>query len=146
MGFLNENGLKSLLTDIMNGVNTRISERIVNTISEDSDDNHTPSAKAVYNLVKSMTSAQGSVFEYVTGPITDVTEPQTNIIYLQRDSEADKVYTQYMYIGDEFIPIGSTELSDERVSEIFNEVFTDTAPDLTNTAPEDQVTDPEEGE
>lgn len=138
MRFINETGLRSLLVNIMNGINTRIAERIVGNISDTSDDNHVPSAKAVYSYVNSMIASSGStkVFEYVTGPIENVTNPNTNIIYLQRDNESDKVYTQYIYVNNEFVPIGNAELGDDRVTEIFNEVFTSTAPDLTVTTPE----------
>lgn len=46
----------------------------------------------------------------VTGPITDITEPDPTVMYLQRDDESDTTWMMYIWSVDKWIPIGDTEV------------------------------------
>lgn len=46
----------------------------------------------------------------VTGPITDVTDPDPTVMYLQRDDESDTTWMMYIWSVDKWIPIGDTEV------------------------------------
>ena len=106
--FLNKSGVSSLSKAILTKVNSRITERIVSVIDENSDNNHVPSAAAVYSAISKMSHVK---FKTLTGPITSIVQPNTSYIYLQRDNESDT--TWMMYIFDEalgWINIGDTEV------------------------------------
>lgn len=133
--FVTEAGIRSLLLNVFNGVNTRIGERIVTTIDATSDVNHVPSAKTVYDSIKSMIT-----FQTVVGTISDVvTEPKENVLYFQKDTADDTVYSQYIYENNNFVCVSPatdaniTEVSNDKITEIFNQVFAETAPTLTGT-------------
>lgn len=46
----------------------------------------------------------------VTGPITDVTDPDPSVMYLQRDDESDTTWMMYIWSVDKWIAIGDTEV------------------------------------
>lgn len=133
IGIVTETGLRGLLTDIFNGINKRINDRIVKTIDSSSDINHVPSAKTVYDATKSFIT-----IERVVGDInTVVTEPKSNVIYIQKNADADTSYTQYIYNGTAFEVIGRTdavvnEMTDEQIKEIVDEVYSSTSPNFSS--------------
>lgn len=141
--FVDEAGLKVFAQEALQAVNTRIGERIVSSISADSDDLHTPSAKAVFDLVSSI-NTEGKSYVTVTGSIESVEDPDPSKIYLQRDDETDTTWQQYIWAEDTWVPIGTTELalepvSNEAIKTMFDEVFESTAPDLGDTAEDETV-------
>ena len=108
VSYLDKSGVLELATGILNNVNTRINERIVTTIDASSDDMHVASAAAVYKAIQSMSHVK---LKTVTGDISSVEVPESNVIYLQRATEEDSDWL--MYIHDEtigWICIGNTKL------------------------------------
>ena len=98
--FLDRAGVKELTKGILQSVNTKIAERIVTEVNASSDDNHTPSALAVYKAIQ---NSKHTSFKTVTGDIeTQVPEAErsSNFIYLQRDSEEDTTWMMYVWITD----------------------------------------------
>lgn len=91
--FLDRQGVLDLAEAILGSVNTRIEERIVQTIDSESDDKHVASAAAVYAAIAAV---KGTSMKVHTGNINDVT-PEENVIYLQRDDESDVTWTMYVY-------------------------------------------------
>jgi len=106
--FLNKEGVSLLSKALLTKVNARIEERIVTTLDEHADNNHVPSALAVFNAINSMSHIK---FKTHTGLIDEVTEPNSSYIYLQRDNEADQLWMMYVYDADlGWINIGDTEV------------------------------------
>lgn len=106
--FLSRDGVSSLSKALLTKVNSRIQERIVSVVDENSDANHVPSAAAVFNAINKMSHIK---FKTHTGSVEDITEPNSSYIYLQRDNDSDN--TWMMYIHDEelgWINIGDTEV------------------------------------
>lgn len=121
--YLDEEGAVQLVGQIFTEVNERIKNRIVSEVKEN-DDTHVPSAAAVYRAIANKSKYR---FTPYTGTITDIDNPLSDTIYLQRDSELDKSWTMYVYdesIG--WINIGDTNIdlsdywskSDEDVAEL----------------------------
>lgn len=105
---VSEEMLQLLVTQILTKVNSRIAARIVNTISDESDANHVPSALAVLNFIR--TFSPNMKYQTVTGSIDTVTEPAATTIYLQRDSETDPTWVMYLPIDGEWVSIGDTSI------------------------------------
>ena len=106
--FLSRDGVSSLSKALLTKVNSRIQERIVSVVDENSDENHVPSAAAVYTAINKMSHIK---FKTHTGSMDEVTEPNSSYIYLQRDDSNDN--TWMMYVHDEelgWINIGDTEI------------------------------------
>lgn len=106
--FLSRDGVSNLSKALLTKVNSRIQERIVSVIDENSDTNHVPSAAAVYSAINRMSHIK---FKTHTGSIDDITETNPSYIYLQRDNKTDKTWMMYIY--DEelgWINIGDTEV------------------------------------
>lgn len=125
--FLDDQGVISLAEEILKSVNTRITERIVQTVDDESDENHVPSAAAVYSAISAVKATKLIVH---TGNINEVQIPEKNAIYLQRDDEEDITWTMYVYASvsktttseddapspkveyeDKWISIGTTDLT-----------------------------------
>ena len=106
--FLDKPGVSNLSKALLTKVNMRIQERIIDTIDENSDDHHVPSAGAVYKAINQMSHIK---FKPYTGLIEDIVDPDPKYIYLQRDSESDNEWTLYIYDVEEFgwIEIGRTD-------------------------------------
>ena len=100
--------LQLLVTQILGKVNERIAGRIVNVISDTSDDKHVPSALAVFNFLRTVTP--GMSCQTVTGSMDSVTNPNSRIIYLQKDDEADQTWTMYLWVDDAWVSIGDTSI------------------------------------
>lgn len=105
---VSEEMLQLLVTQILTKVNSRIAARIVNTISDESDANHVPSALAVLNFIR--TFSPNMKYQTVTGSIDTITEPAATTIYLQRDDEADQTWVMYLPIDGEWVSIGDTSI------------------------------------
>ena len=86
---LTEEGLLQLSTEILEVVNQRIENSIVTEISDESDDKHVPSARAVYDYINAFPHMKT---QFVRGDIEDVPleERSDKIIYVQ--AEADSEY------------------------------------------------------
>lgn len=137
---LTPESLELLVTQILGKVNERIAGRIVQTIDENSDINHVPSALAVFNFLRTMTPAM--TCEPVTGSIESVTEPSTRTLYLQRDDEEDQTWVMYLWIDGKWVAIGDTTLdlvnywskSDADVAELRQNILDTTGIDLIKGA------------
>lgn len=106
--FLSRDGVSLLSKALLTKVNSRIEERIVSAVDENSDANHVPSAQAVYNAISRMSHIK---FKTHTGSIDAVTEPNSSYIYLQHDDESDTTWMMYVYDADlGWINIGDTEV------------------------------------
>ena len=106
--FLDKAGVSSLSKALLTKVNTRIQERIVNVVDENSDNTHVPSAAAVYAAISKMSHIK---FKTHMGDIATVVEPNSSYIYLQRDNADDKTWMMYVYDTDlGWINIGDTEV------------------------------------
>jgi hypothetical protein len=106
--FLNRSGVSALSKAILTKVNSRITERIVSVIDENSDNNHVPSAAAVYSAINKMSHVK---FKTHIGSIEEITEPNGSYIYLQRDDTSDKTWMMYVYDEElKWINIGDTEV------------------------------------
>lgn len=125
--FLDRQGVLDLAEQILTSVNNRITERIVQTIDNTSDNAHVPSAAAVYTAISAIKATKIVTH---TGNINTITDPESNTIYLQRDDESDTTWTMYVYgsvektvppteeggeptttYEDKWISIGTTDLT-----------------------------------
>ena len=148
--FLDEAGVNKLAEALLGKVNVRIGERIVTAVSATSNDKQVASAKAVYDLIAALQTADTTLdgrvtanetaigvntqaiadintaqgvqdgkisdletdlgtleakvdglthltLETVIGDISTVTDPQTDVMYLQKDNESDKTWMLYIY-------------------------------------------------
>lgn len=106
--FLDKPGVSNLSKALLSKVNSRIDERIVTTLDENSKDTQVPSALAVYNAINKMSHIK---FKTHIGNINDVADPNGSYIYLQRDDETDNTWMMYVYDADlGWINIGDTEV------------------------------------
>lgn len=106
--FLDRDGVSNLSRALLTKVNSRIQERIVADVTETSDENHVPSAKAVYTAINRMTHIK---FKTHTGSIDTVVEPNPSFIYLQRDDLNDSMWMMYVYDEETgWINVGDTEV------------------------------------
>ncbi len=100
--------LQLIVTQILGKVNERIAGRIVTSISDASDDNHVPSALAVFNFLRTLTP--GMSCQTVVGSMDTITDPDPKIIYLQKDDEANPTWTMYLWVADAWVDIGDTSI------------------------------------
>lgn len=134
--FLNEEGLASMTKGILDKVNVRIAQRIVQELNP-GDTTHVPSAAAV---LKAINTARHTSIKTVTGDINVIVpleERSTDVLYLQRDSEEDKTWMMYIWDANpdlhpdpngKWINVGDTEIdlsgywskSDEDMIELAN--------------------------
>lgn len=103
---MDTSNLELLVTQILTKVNDRIAGRIVSTISDASDNDHVPSALAVFNFLR--TISPGLKCEAITGTLPETGDAST--IYLQRDDEDDQTWVMYLMIDNEWISIGDTTI------------------------------------
>lgn len=121
-----EEQLQNLVTLILRSVNTRIQERIVDTVTA-GDTKHAPSADAVQKAILAMNHWQTSV---VTGTLPETGDATT--IYLQRDTEEDTTWVLNIYANDQWIPIGDTNFdldnyfAKDSVIDVVNALFAST--------------------
>lgn len=160
--FLDEVGIQKLSELLLSKVNSRISERIVQELTDASDANHVASATLLNNLLKTrdaiiaanatgvatnkteigkiagdisdLTTKVGAnasgvenvasditaldekitglthlTIDMVIGSIDDVVDPNTDVLYLQKDNDADTTWMLYIYRDDAtWVSIGDT--------------------------------------
>ena len=139
---LDNEGALLLAKGILDKVNVRISQRIVQNLSAD-DEKHVPSAAAVLKAIK---NAQHVSIQTITGDINvevPLEKRSTSVLYFQRDNEEDKTWSIYIWNADPtldpdpdgyWICIGTTEVdlsnywskSDEDVKELGTRLGVDT--------------------
>lgn len=110
--YLDEHGLQTIAKGILAQVNTRINERIVTTIDENSDDDHVASAATVY---KAIVNSKRMSIKFITGDIDElvpIEERDPTVLYFQRDDEEDKTWMIYIWDVDNtrWVCVGDTEI------------------------------------
>lgn len=100
--YINEEILEVLVTAILNKTNQRIAQRIVQTVNE-TDTTHTPSAAAVFSAIKNIGHA---TMKKVVGELPS--DPETNVIYLQKDSDEDPTWEMNVWIDGSWVSLGDT--------------------------------------
>lgn len=110
--YLDEHGLQTIAKGILAQVNTRINERIVTTIDENSDDEHVASAATVY---KAIANSKRMSIKFITGNIDElvpIEERDPTVLYFQRDDEEDKTWMIYIWDVDNtrWVCVGDTEI------------------------------------
>lgn len=110
--YLNEHGLQTVAKGILSQVNSRINERIVTTLDENSDDNHVASAATVY---KAIINSKHTSIKFITGNIDEqvpLEERDPSVLYFQRDDEDDKTWMIYIWDVDNtsWVCVGDTEI------------------------------------
>ena len=100
--YIDENVLEVLVTAILNKTNQRIAQRIVQSVGED-DTTHTPSAAAVFNAIKNIGHA---TMKKIIGELPS--DPETNVIYLQKDTEEDPTWEMNVWIDGGWVSLGDT--------------------------------------
>lgn len=120
--YLDEHGLQTIAKGILAQVNTRINERIVTTLDENSDDEHVASAATVY---KAIVNSKHMSIKFITGNIDElvpIEERDPTVLYFQRDDEEDKTWmiyiwdvdnTRWVYVGDTEIDLSNYWSKDE---------------------------------
>lgn len=98
--------VQKLTEDTLKVVNRRIAERIVNTIDDESDVNHTPSAAAVNTAIKGIRYYAELVVE--SGDPADAgIEGKENTLYIVRKAATDKLGTPFIWKEDTgFVNVG----------------------------------------
>lgn len=140
LNVLTKEGVQKLAEQILSNVNNRIDERIVGTITEDSDVKHTPSAAAVYEAMKSINHIVPLVI--ASGdPAAASIEPDGKTLYVVRKTAEDTNATSYIYAeGAGFIKVGSgapesmgpdlSGITDDDISAAVNAAASATKPTL----------------
>lgn len=113
--YLDRAGVQTLSKDLLSKVNLRITERMVTDVdANQTSDLKVPTAKAVYTAIQSgiagITQLEFQVVEGKGDMSTLVSQPKTNVMYLQRDDEADKTWVLYIYRDSKWIAIGDTSI------------------------------------
>ena len=115
---LDKEGVQVLAKGILDKVNTRITQRIVQ-VMDVNDETHVPSSAAV---LKAIASAHNLKIQVVVGDIDQevpLEERSTNILYLQKDNEQDPSWNMFIWDADpdlqpdpngKWICIGDTEI------------------------------------
>ena len=116
--FLDQNGVNLMAKGILDKVNVRIAQRIVQQL-DITDTTHVPSASAV---LKAIQSARHTTIQTVIGDINvevPLNERSTDVLYLQKDNESDTTWMMYIWDADpnlhpdpngKWINIGDTEI------------------------------------
>lgn len=116
--FLDQNGVNRMAKGILDKVNIRISQRIVQQL-DITDTKHVPSAAAV---LRAINTARHTTIQTVTGDINvevPLNQRATDVLYLQRDTPEDTTWMMYIWNANpelhpdpngEWINIGDTEI------------------------------------
>lgn len=112
INYVDEHGLQTIAKGILSQVNTRITERIVTTLDENSDDNHIASAATVY---KAIVNSKRMSVKFITGNIDELVPIENrdpSVLYFQRDDEEDKTWMIYIWDIDNtrWVCVGDTEI------------------------------------
>lgn len=109
--YLDEAGLQAITKGILEHVNSRISERIVQTVDANSDAKHIPSAIAVYRAIAQ--AGHAKIVTY-TGDINDIPleDRDPSVMYYQRDNEEDTTWMLYIWDAEnqQWVNVGDTEI------------------------------------
>jgi hypothetical protein len=109
--YLDKAGVQTLSKALLTKVNARITERMVTDVDASSDNNHMPTAKAVYTAIQNgIAGVTHLTFQTVIGKIDTVDDPQGDVMYLQKDDEADQTWVLYIYRNDAWVAIGDTSI------------------------------------
>lgn len=128
--FLDDYGTQEMFNILLEVSDSNFKERTVTEVNSSSDENHIPTAAAVYKTLKGILNgydtpkesldALKSYFdsiklktdrysdkdhletEMITGQINTVTSPNTHTLYLQRDNVFDKTWKMYIYSEIEY--------------------------------------------
>lgn len=115
---LDEEGLKVFAKGILDKVNTRINQRIVQTMEID-DTVHVPSSAAVLKAISSSHNLRTQIVIGDIDIVVPIEERSTNILYLQKDNEEDPSWMMYIWDADptlhpdpngKWVCIGDTEI------------------------------------
>jgi hypothetical protein len=106
--FLDEVGLRFLVSQLMNKMNLKINSRMVNLVDVNSTDDKIPSAKAVYDaLIEGLGGITGVSLEVVSELPS---EGEPGVIYLI-ETGTSGIYVQWVYIGGSWIELGTSEVN-----------------------------------
>lgn len=138
--FLDETGVQTLAEGILGKVNTKINDRIVTELNDQSDDKHVLSAKKLYELLKTAGGTDPEIngkvtkltqdLETLTGKVdglanltielvvgelnTNVPAPKGSVLYFHKDSDLDPTWDIYIYKevsgSPTWIAVGNTEV------------------------------------
>ena len=109
--YLDKAGVQTLSKALLTKVNARITERMVTSIDASSNDQHMPTAKAVYTAIQNgIAGVTHLTFQTVIGPISSVADPQGDVMYLQKNNEEDPTWVMYIYRDAAWIAIGDTSI------------------------------------
>lgn len=128
--FLDDYGTQEMFNILLEVSDSNFKERTVTEVNSSSDENHIPTAAAVYKTLKDILNgydtpkesldALKSYFdsiklktdkysdkdhletEMITGQINTVASPNTHTLYLQRDNVFDKTWKMYIYSETEY--------------------------------------------
>jgi len=131
--------VQKLVQEILGVTNARIAERIVNTINDDSDANHTPSAAAVNTALKSLNHLTQLVI--ASGDPADASiTPNNKTLYIVRKSRTSTIATPYIWVDETtgFVNVGGEEtasvdvevISEAAITAAVSAAATATAPTL----------------
>lgn len=111
--YMTKDTLQYFAETILNAVNSRVEERIVTTIDAQSDNNHTPSAKAVYGAMNNIQQIVPLVIRSGDPEEADIT-PNTKTLYLVSTSASAPNFIPYIWKGEEvgFVPAAGATTED----------------------------------
>lgn len=137
---LTKEGLATLAKEILEVVNSRISERIVTEVSDASDEKHVPSAATVYDTINNINNIVSLVI--ADGDISKASiTPNSKNLYMVRKTAEDKEGVPYVYIdGVGFIAACALStmdnvpdlkaMSDEDITSAVTQAANETKPSL----------------
>jgi hypothetical protein len=110
--FLDESGVRTVVTELLSQMDSKDSARIVTTLSSASEDTKVASAKAVYDhVVSALSGVSGISFSVVTAlPSTGA----SNIIYLldiTPGDTSDALYEEWVYVNNAWVNIGTSSIN-----------------------------------
>ena len=106
--FLSKEGLGTFAKEMFSEMNTRITDRMVETVNENSDDDHVPTAAAVHDSLKNLKRIMTLVI--ADGDITKATiTPDDKTTYVVRKTRTATEGVAYVWIeGVGFINLGTS--------------------------------------
>lgn len=104
--FLDETGLKFLANELIKKMDLKINSRLVTLMTEESTNDEFPSAKAVYDAIGDALGSTVGVKFSVVDELPE--EGESGTIYLIKNGD---VYVQWVYVGDNWLELGSTEVN-----------------------------------
>lgn len=139
---LTKEGLSDLTKEIFKNVNTRIADRIVTSIDDCSDNDHTPSALTVKTALENVLYLKCLVV--ASGKPEDAAiTPDTKTLYMVRKQNTDTTGALFVYLdnlgyinvsgtGDEDPDVVVNPIPSEDITNIVTESFNETDPGIGN--------------